>query len=63
MLPSLLDRSSQGRCSVRISPERVRQLTIAGRLPCTQTPLGWLYRESDVQALAPDREARTQVAT
>ena len=44
-----------------ISPERVRQLTIAGRLPCTETPLGRLYRDSDVQALAHEREARTRL--
>jgi excisionase family DNA binding protein len=46
-----------------ISPERVRQLTIDGRLPCTQTPLGRLYKQSDVQALAHEREARTEVGT
>jgi excisionase family DNA binding protein len=44
-----------------ISPERVRQLTIAGRLPCTETPLGRLYRDSDVRAFAHERQNRTQV--
>jgi len=44
---------------LEISPERVRQLTIAGRLPYTETPLGRLYRDSDVQALARERETRT----
>ena len=44
-----------------ISPERVRQLTIAGRLPCTETPLGRLYRDSDVRAFAHERESRTPV--
>jgi excisionase family DNA binding protein len=42
-----------------ISPERVRQLTIAGRLPYTETPLGRLYLNSDVQALAHERESGT----
>ncbi len=41
-----------------ISPERVRQLTLAGRLPCTLTPLGRLYREADVQSLAEERRAQ-----
>lgn len=45
-----------------VSPERVRQLTIAGRLACTVTPLGRLYRDSDVQALAAEREAQTPVS-
>jgi excisionase family DNA binding protein len=43
-----------------ISPERVRQLTFDGRLPCTQTPLGRLYKLSDVEALAHERRTRTQ---
>jgi excisionase family DNA binding protein len=43
-----------------ISPERVRQLTIDGRLPCTHTPLGRLYKLSDVEALAHERGTRTQ---
>ncbi len=38
-----------------ISPERVRQLTKAGRLPCEVTPLGRLYREGDVERLSAER--------
>jgi excisionase family DNA binding protein len=44
-----------------ISPERVRELTIDGRLPCTQTPLGRLYNLSDVEALTHERGTRTKV--
>ena len=62
MQTSLLTRG-QVATRLGISPERVRQLTITGRLDCTVTPLGRLYRDSDVQALADERAARTRVST
>jgi len=38
-----------------VSPERVRQLTVTGRLRCRQTPLGRLYSRADVEAVAAAR--------
>jgi excisionase family DNA binding protein len=60
MHTSLLTRG-QAATRLGISPERVRQLTIDGRLPCTQTPLGRLYKLSDVEALAHERASKTPV--
>lgn len=41
-----------------ISPERVRQLTLAGQLRCEHTPLGRLYNPLDVERLASERAAQ-----
>lgn len=41
-----------------LSPERVRQLTVDGRLACTQTPLGRLYDQADVDAYAQIQQQR-----
>jgi predicted site-specific integrase-resolvase len=38
-----------------VSPERIRQLTVTGRLRCIQTPLGRLYHPADVLRLAEQR--------
>ncbi len=46
-----------------LSPERVRQLTVDGRLACTQTPLGRLYDQADVDAYAQVRQQRRDDAT
>ncbi|WP_445185549.1 MerR family transcriptional regulator [Pseudonocardia sp. Cha107L01] len=35
-----------------LSPERIRQLSNAGRLQCTRTPLGRLYDEAEVERFA-----------
>jgi excisionase family DNA binding protein len=40
-----------------LSPERVRQLAAAGTLPSQRTPLGRLFRLSDVEAYAASRHA------
>jgi excisionase family DNA binding protein len=42
---------------LELSSERVRQLTVAGRLPCVDTPLGRLYARGDVEAFMRAREA------
>ena len=38
-----------------VSPERVRQLAAAGTLPSQRTPLGRLFRLSDVETFAGTR--------
>jgi excisionase family DNA binding protein len=43
-----------------LSPERVRQLAAAGVLPSQRTPLGRLYRLSDVEAYAKSRHQQSQ---
>lgn len=53
--PELLTRTQAARLLNR-SAVRVHQLGQEGRLPFVQTPLGRLYRTSDVQALARELE-------
>jgi len=48
---------------LRLSPERVRQLTAAGRLDYTDTALGRLYHRDSVETLAKSRRAQTNVDT
>ena len=43
-----------------LSPERVRQLAVSGRLPTLQTPLGRLYDANAVEALALSRRANAE---
>jgi hypothetical protein len=45
-----------------VSPVRVDQLALSGRLPYIQTSLGKLYDADAVQALAAERAARGQPA-
>ena len=47
----LLSRSQVAK-ALDVSPERVRQLTTSGLLPCTVTPLGRLYQRRDVDRVA-----------
>jgi excisionase family DNA binding protein len=51
---AMLTRAQAARL-LDVSPERVRQLTVSGRLRCTRTPLGRLYRATEVQRLADER--------
>ncbi len=45
---------------LEVSADRVRQWTRSGRLRCRQTPLGRLYEESAVAALAAARRGRDE---
>ena len=45
---------------LNLSPERVRQLTVEGALPCLKTPLGRLYKAEAIEAFAILREQRRQ---
>lgn len=45
-----------------LSPDRVRQLADAGRLPCRRTPLGRLFDVADVDRLARERATAGQAA-
>lgn len=51
---TLLTRS-QVATRLGLSPERVRQLTVAGRISCRSTPLGRLYEASAIEAFAASR--------
>lgn len=53
----LLTRSQVAK-ALDVSPERVRQLTTSGLLPCTVTPLGRLYQRRDVDRVAAVRRRR-----
>jgi excisionase family DNA binding protein len=47
---------SQAARRLCVSDERVRQFIREGTLPAIKTPLGWLIRIADVEALAAERE-------
>ncbi len=42
-----------------LSPERVRQLTLDGRLPCRSTPHGRLYDPAEVARFTATRSSRS----
>lgn len=48
---------------LNVSPERVRQLTAAGRLTCQHTPLGRLYDRQEVERLAAARRPQASAPT
>ncbi len=54
---ALITRSQVARL-LGLSPERVRQLTLAGRLSCRRTPLGRLYDPAEVARFAATRTSR-----
>jgi hypothetical protein len=51
---------SQAARTAGYSTARIRQLARAGSLSCVWTPLGRLFHECDIQALAEQRAARQQ---
>jgi hypothetical protein len=48
---------------LRLSPERIRQLAIAGMLSYQDTPLGRLFDAGSVEAYAVERERRRTEAS
>lgn len=54
--PPFLTRGEAARL-LHLSPERVRQLTLNGRLPFHPTPLGRLYAREDLQRFLAERDA------
>jgi DNA-binding transcriptional MerR regulator len=49
--------SAQAARILDLSAERVRQLADTGVLACTTTPLGRLFKRSDVERLRAERDA------
>lgn len=56
-------RTGEVALRLRRSAARVHQLRDEGALPAIKTPLGFLYRESDVQRLEAGRRKRAEVAS
>jgi excisionase family DNA binding protein len=58
-MPEMLTPAQAAR-KLQVSGEYVRELANSGKLPCTRTPLGRLFRVEDIERFEAERTARLE---